>query len=84
MEEVETALRSADFDVWEPAVRPRLMLTLSLLSGLPGSDVEWLVHDAIDHAREWWPEVSATGQPHAWVYKTARKLALERYPSAYR
>ncbi|MEM7143301.1 MAG: hypothetical protein AAF548_19955 [Actinomycetota bacterium] len=82
MSTIEAALRSADFDEWEAAVRPRLIVVFSLVTTLPERDVEELVEDAIAHAQEWWPIVAATGHPHAWAYGTVRKLAEERFPGA--
>lgn len=84
MADLDAALRSSDFDEWVTAVRPRLILVFSLLSPLPEPEVEVLVRDALGHAREWWPEVAATGRPHAWAYRTVRKLARERFPESCR
>lgn len=80
MGSVLEALRSTDFDEWETVARARLVFGFSVIHDeIPRRDIELLVDEAIALAREWWPEVSAGGQPQVWTYMLVRKLAMERH-----
>lgn len=70
-------MRELEFDEWYRAERPRVVASITAITGRPSIATE-VADEAFTRAVERWRRVSAMESPAGWVHRTALNVARRR------